>query len=365
MKANKTSIYNFGAGPACLPLEVLAQIREDIPDWYDGMSVMEVSHRSPKVMDMLSGIESDLKQLLKIPDEFAILLMQGGARAQFSGVPLNLSFLNPMADYLVTGFWSDLAFHEGKKYCNAQMVATGLNENFSTVPPEETWECRDGALYLHFTDNETIHGLELPHFPIQGGAWLVCDMTSNILTKPIDFSRIGLIYASAQKNLGIAGMTLVIVRRSLITHPHPLTPSTMNYELFDKSQSLYNTAPVFCWYVFAQILKWTLRNGGVEHFAKLSKQKTQLIYDIIDKSNIYVNPVDPKYRSRLNVPFSLIDEKKEAQFLEEANRAGLKQLKGHKIVGGCRASMYNAMPLEGAQALANFMQEFEEREKAS
>jgi len=333
-------IYNFGAGPACLPIEVLNQIRTDIPDWYEGMSVMEISHRLPVFMDLAQSIEQDLRTLLKIPDEFAVLFMPDGARSQFSAVPLNLLKGATTANYLITGYWSELAFIEAKKYCQPQ--ANDKN-----------------AAYLHYTDNETIQGIEFHQIPHSDGQWLVSDMTSNILTKPIDFKPYGLIYASAQKNLGIAGMTVVIVRKSLIGHAHPLTPSMLDYDVFFKSNSLYNTPPVFCWYVLGLILKWAMKQGNIETLAFLCQQKSNLLYNVIDNSNFYKNTVPKEQRSRVNIPFDLPTDKLVSLFLQEASDIGLKQLKGHKLAGGCRASIYNAMPIEGVKVLAEFMKTFE------
>jgi phosphoserine aminotransferase len=351
-------VYNFGAGPACLPTEVLEQIRDDIPNWYEGMSVMELSHRSAPVLKMVEEIEADVRKLLSVPDDFAVLFMQGGARGQFASVPMNLLRGLPSADYLVTGTWSQLALEEAKKYCNPHCVATGEAQHFTRIPDEKSWTVNDNAPYFHYTDNETIHGVEFASLP-NVKPLLVSDMTSNIVTKPIDFSRIGLIYASAQKNLGIAGITLIIMRKELLGHAVAFTPSILNYDVFYQSKSLHNTSPVFCWYVLGLMVKWCLAQGGIHALAKACEQKSQVIYELIDNSSFYTNPVFPEHRSRINIPFRLPNEDLEAQFIQAASQQNLMQLKGHIYLGGCRASLYNAMPLEGVQALAKFMRSFE------
>lgn len=355
-------IYNFGAGPACLPPVVLERIKADIPDWYDGMSVMELSHRLPVLMSLTQTIETHLRSLLAIPDDFAVLFMQGGARTQFAAAPLNLLAHNPVANYLVTGMWSQLAYEEALKYGQIHLVASNESTHYSRIPDRSTWKLAENAAYCHYSDNETIHGVEFASPPDVGQQPLISDMTSNILTKSIDFSRYGMIYASAQKNLGIAGITVVIIRRDLLEKsPHPLTPSTLRYDLFEKSQSLYNTPPVFCWYVLGLILDWMISQGGLPVFIESSRQKSTLLYQTIDRSQLYVNPVSPSDRSRVNVPFTLCNPELEKIFIEEASKAGLKQLKGYKALGGCRASLYNAMPLAGVEALVTFMQNFEQQ----
>lgn len=352
------TLYNFGAGPACLPPSVLAQIRDDIPDWYEGMSIMEISHRLPVVVTLTEQIEAKLRSLLAIPEEFAVLFMHGGARTQFSAVPMNLLAGAKTADYLVTGHWSRLALTDARPYCAAHCIATSEPEHFTVIPERTAWVVQADAPYLHYTDNETIQGVEFPEFPEVEGKWLVSDMTSNILSKPIDFSRFGLIYASAQKNLGIAGITVVIVRKSLLGKAHSFTPPTLNYSLLEESHSMLNTPPVFSWYVLGLMLEWTQKQGGIQAIAQLATAKAQQLYDYIDASDFYHNPVVKTARSRINIPFRLPSEALENTFLSEAEKIGLKQLKGHKVVGGCRASLYNAMPLAGVQTLVEFMRDF-------
>lgn len=354
-----SSIYNFGAGPACLPREVLKQIREDIPDWFEGMSVMEISHRLPVFKTLTESIEQDLRTLLAIPKDFSVLFMTGGARTQFSAVPLNLLNQAQTADYLLTGLWSELAYIDAQKYCRPHEVASSKAKNYTEIPHPTEWSFSENGAYLHYTDNETMHGVEFHSAPKSAGKWLISDMTSNILSKPINFTPYGLIYASAQKNLGIAGITLVIVRKSLLGFAHPLTPTTLMYSVCDQNESMYNTPPVFCWYVLGLILKWAIAQGGCQQLATLCEKKANLIYQLIDKSDFYRNPVLKAHRSRINVPFRLPSAELESLFCQEANKQGLKQLQGHQKVGGCRASMYNAMPLEGVQALVDFMQAFE------
>lgn len=358
MNSTKT-LYNFGAGPACLPPQVLEQIREDIPDWYQGMSIMELSHRLNVVMELTAQIEANLRSLLDIPDNFAVLFMHGGARTQFSAIPLNLLNGANTADYIVTGTWSNLAYKDAKAYCKAHCVATMEANQFTRLPTFDEMSFSSDAPYVHYTDNETIHGVEFTDLPPTQKP-LVSDMTSNILTKPIDFSRYGLIYASAQKNLGIAGITVVIVRKDLLGKAHAFTPPTLNYDLCYQQQSMYNTPPVFSWYVLGLVLDWTKANGGCQAFAKEAIEKSSLIYKVIDSSDFYTNPVAVNARSRVNVPFRLPSDALENEFLSNASENGLLQLKGHKSVGGCRASLYNAMPLKGAQALADFMRHFEQ-----
>lgn len=356
---SKQSVYNFGAGPACLPPEVLTKIKQDIPDWYEGMSIMELSHRLPVIMALTESIEADLRQLLSIPEEFAVLFTHGGARTQFSAIPLNLLNGAPTADYLITGQWSKLAYEDAKNYCQPNCVASSELEGFVKIPDENTWNFSEKGAYFHYTDNETIHGIEFPALPQTHGKWLISDVTSNIVTKPIDFSGYGLLYASAQKNLGIAGITIVIVRKSLLGRAHPFTPFTLNYDNWEKTHSLGNTPPVFNWYVCGLVIKWVLSQGGCQQMASLCEQKSKLFYDRIDQSDFYNNQIYKPHRSRVTIPFRLPTQALDALFVAKAGEQGLHQLKGHKLVGGCRACFYNAMPLAGVTALIEFMNEFE------
>lgn len=352
------TLYNFGAGPACLPGPVLQKIRDDIPDWYDGMSIMEISHRLPVVVEFTQKIEANFRKLLDVPDDFAVLFMQGGARAQFSAVILNLLGSAATVDYLVTGHWSQIAAGDAKRYCNVNVVATGEKDNFTHIPDPSVWNFSKDSPFLHYTDNETIHGVEFSS-PPDAPKWLVSDMTSNIASRPIDFNRFGCIYASAQKNLGIAGITVVMVRRDLLGRAHPFTPPVLNYQTCSEAGSMFNTPPLFCWYVLGLVVDWALQQGGMTTLFQRCKDKAKLVYDVIDQSDFYINMVSPRDRSTINIPFSMPSESLEALFLTQANTENLKQLKGHKAVGGCRASLYNAMPVEGAKQLADFMKHFE------
>ncbi len=355
------SVINFGAGPACLPPSVLAKIREELPNWYDGMSILEISHRHAVVMEHLASIEQDFREVLAIPDDFAVLFLSGGARGQFSAIPLNLLQGAKEADYLITGFWSYLAQQEGMKYCQANVVATSEKENYRSIPARSDWKLSDEAAYFHYTSNETIHGVQFHQVPEVSGKWLISDMTSDLLTKPLDFTPYGLIYASAQKNLGIAGITPIIVRQSLIKEPHPLTPAILNYQNFYQTKSLYNTPPLFSWYVLGLMIKWVQSQGGCAHFARLNQKKAALIYDVIDQGDFYSNLIAEPYRSHVNIPFHLPTPDLESLFLSEADQNGLRQLRGHKLVGGCRASLFNAMEMKNVETLASFMVDFARR----
>lgn len=354
-----STLYNFGAGPGCLPNEVLQQIRDDIPNWHDGMSVMEISHRLPVFIELTQKIEENLRRFLSIPNEFAVLFMQGGARTQFSATLLNLLNGAPTADYFITGHWSHLAYKDAERYCQPYVVATSMEMDFNRIPDDETWTFSPSSPYVHYTDNETIHGVEFPVAPVVQQKWLVTDVTSNIGTRQIDFAPHACLYASAQKNLGISGITVVIVRRDWLDRAHPLVPPTMHYSSFERSGSMMNTPPVFAWYVVGLIVDWALRQGGLPVLEKRQVEKSQLIYDVIDNTDFYTNQVYRPHRSRVNVPFRLFDEDLETRFIEEASKQGLKQLKGHASVGGCRASLYAPMPVEGAKMLADFMKHFE------
>jgi len=366
------TVFNFSAGPAMLPKPVVAQIQKDLPSWYKGMSVMELGHRIPQVIAMAKETQDIIKDLLQIPDNFKILFMQGGARTQFSAVPLNLLGENKAvlpANYLITGHWSSQAAREAEKYTKIHYI-----NNVVFLPKSEVEDTvfQYPAAYIHLTDNETIDGVELAHLPV-GPAHLsnplplVIDATSSILTKTLDFNNanIGLVYAASQKNLGIAGLTLVIVRDDLIGKAHPLTPKMLDYFAVSQSDSMLNTPPVFVWYVMNLVVKWVQEQGGVPAMETRALEKSKLLYDTIDNSSLYTNTVDPKWRSRLNISFRLANNDLESRFLKEAEENGLYYLKGHKVLGGIRASLYNAMPLEGVQALVKFMKAFETQHSVS
>jgi phosphoserine aminotransferase len=353
-------VFNFSAGPAVMPAAVLDSIRQDIPDWNStGMSVMEVSHRSPEFVAVAAAAERNLRDLLSIPDDYSVLFPQGGATLQFSMVPLNLSTDGQAADYVQTGSWSKKAIVEARKYCNVNIVADSADKNFTYVPAEDSWQLNGDAAYLHYCANETIAGVEFSSIPDTGSVPLVCDMSSTILSRPVDVSRFGVIYAGAQKNIGPAGLTLVIVRKDLLGNARKSTPSLLDYAVYDQSDSMSNTPPVFAWYAAGLVFKYLLDQGGLDVVAQTNERKATKLYAAIDESDFYSNPVQEDCRSWMNVPFILADSSLDGSFLQLAESAGLNNLKGHRSVGGMRASIYNAMPEAGVDALIEFMHEFE------
>jgi phosphoserine aminotransferase len=356
----KNRPYNFSAGPAAIPDAILDQIQAEHFDFYAGMSVMEISHRSKPFIAMIEQCEKDLRTLMNIPDDYAVLFMQGGATGQFAAVPLNLIDKTGVADYVETGIWSEKAVREAEKYGDAKNIVCTANSGYTTIPEFSTWKIRNNASYLHYAPNETINGVEF-HWTPKVDIPLVADMSSCILSRRINVRDFGLIYAGAQKNIGPAGITIVIVRRDLLGNADAKTPGVFNYANFADCQSLYNTPPTFAWYVCALMFKWLLAQGGVDAIEKRNIEKAKILYDAIDQSDFYNNPVDVNCRSRMNVPFLLADPSLEKTFITESEAAGLQQLAGHRSVGGMRASIYNAMPVEGVQALVSFMKDFEKR----
>jgi phosphoserine aminotransferase len=353
-------VFNFSAGPAVMPDTVLDRIRNDIPDWNGtGMSVMEVSHRSKEFVSVAEKAAQDLRDLLVIPDDYSVLFLQGGATLQFAMVPLNLTKAGEAVDYVQTGSWSKKAAAEASRYCDVKLIADSADRNFTYVPDEQGWQRRADAAYLHYCANETIAGVEFPFIPDAGDTPLVCDMSSTILSRPLDVGRFGVIYAGAQKNIGPAGITLVIVRKDLLGRARAETPSLMDYAVFDKSESMTNTPPVFAWYAAGLVFEYLKDLGGLDAVALLNQRKAGKLYAAIDASGFYSNPVREDCRSWMNVPFVLADAALDGKFLEQAGAAGLANLKGHRSVGGMRASIYNAMPEAGIDALIDFMQEFE------
>tara|TARA_R110002049_G_scaffold1062_22_gene8063 strand:- start:3942 stop:5018 length:1077 start_codon:yes stop_codon:yes gene_type:complete len=352
-------VYNFSAGPAALPLEVLENIRNDIPDWQGtGMSVMEVSHRSAEFVELAARSEANLRELLSIPEDYSVLFPQGGATLQMAMIPMNLAQAGETADYVVTGSWGKKAAGEATKFCNATVVADASDKNFTYIPDESSWQRNDNAAYLHYVPNETIAGVEF-HFVPGGDTPLVADMSSTILSRPVDVTKFGVIYAGAQKNIGPAGITLVIVRKDLLDRAPKNLPHLMTWRSYAESDSMTNTPPTFAWYVADQVFQWLKRQGGLEAMAVINKRKADKLYSAIDASSFYSNPVAKDCRSWMNVPFILADASLDKKFLEQANAAGLTNLKGHRSVGGMRASIYNAVPEQAVDALIEFMSEFE------
>jgi phosphoserine aminotransferase len=355
-------VYNFSPGPSTLPEAVLDRVRDELYDWQGlGMSVMEVSHRGKEFMALGERAEARLRELMGVPSGYRVLFLHGGAMMQFAAVPLNLADPGATADYVVTGHWGKKAVGEARRFCTVNVAADAADSKYTRIPARGTWQLTPGAAYVHYTPNETIGGVEFHFAPDVGDVPLVADMSSTILSRPTDVSRFGLIYAGAQKNLGIAGVTVVIVRDDLLGRARRETPSVIEYAAEAAEKSLLNTAATFVWYVLALTLDWVAEQGGVAAMGQRNAAKAKRLYDAIDASGFYSNPVDPPARSRMNVPFVLADPKLDADFLAEAARAGLANLKGHRSVGGMRASLYNAMPESGVAALVDFMADFERR----
>jgi phosphoserine aminotransferase len=351
--------FNFSPGPAALPLEVLEQVREELLDWqHSGASVMEVSHRSTAFTRVAAEAEADLRELMAIPSGYRVLFLQGGASAQFALAPMNLATASSEVDYLDTGYWSKKAIVEARRFCHVQ-VAGDCGGGCPRVPVQGELKLSDGAAYVHYTPNETIDGVEFGYIPATRGAPLVADMSSSILSRPVDVAKFGLIYAGAQKNIGPAGMTVVIVREELIGRARAGTPRVFDYKLIADAGSMLNTPPTFAWYVAGLVFKWLKRNGGLAAADERNRLKAERLYAAIDGSQIYRNPVAKDSRSRMNVVFTLKNPGWEASFLDKAAKAGLENLRGHRMAGGMRASLYNAMPLAGVDALVDFMREFE------
>ncbi|MCK5504334.1 MAG: 3-phosphoserine/phosphohydroxythreonine transaminase [Thermodesulfovibrionia bacterium] len=353
-------VFNFSAGPAMLPGEVMEKAASEMTDWNgSGMSVMEMSHRGKEFMSIAEKAEADLREVLNIPDHYKVLFLQGGASGQFAMVPMNLLRGKDTADYINTGSWSKKAIAEAKRFCNVNVAATGESGKFTSIPPQSEWSLNKDAAYVHYTPNETIVGVEFHFIPETGDVPLAADLSSTILSRPFDVSKYGLIYAGAQKNIGPAGLTIVIVRDDLIGEEISGTPTMFSYAAHAKAGSMYNTPPTYSWYIAGLVFEWIKQKGGLESMAEINKRKADKLYAAIDKSDFYKNPVDPDCRSWMNVPFILADPELDGKFLEQAKGAGLVTLKGHRSVGGMRASIYNAMPEEGVDALIAFMEEFE------
>ena len=356
-------IWNFSAGPAALPEEVLKQAQEELLDWHGaGCSVMEMSHRGKEFMSILDQAEADLRELMGIPEQYKVLFLQGGATQQFAQIPMNL-LAGRSADYIVTGSWSKKAFKEAQRIGQARCAATTEASNFTRLPFADEIQLDPFAAYLHVCTNETIHGVEIPAQRIADtGVPLVADMSSHILSRPVPVEKFGLIYAGAQKNIGPSGLTLVVVHRDLLGMAPLTIPTVMDYAVMAENGSMLNTPPTYGIYIAGLVFQWLKRQGGLAGMAAINDEKARILYECIDQSGgFYTNPVDPDCRSAMNVPFVLADAELDARFLAESKAAGLASLKGHKSVGGMRASIYNAVPLAGVQALVDFMNDFAKR----
>ncbi len=356
-------VYNFSAGPAALPEEVLQQAQAEMLDWQgSGMSVMEMSHRGKEFMAIASAAEADLRELMAIPDNYKVLFLQGGASSQFAAIPMNLIGRTGKADYFRTGSWSKKAIAEAKRYGDISVTVDSEQDGkFTRVPAADAFSVSTDAAYVHYTPNETIEGVEFPYIPDTGDVPLAADMSSTILSRPLDVSRYGIIYAGAQKNIGPAGLTIVIVRDDLIGSPLERTPAMFNYATHADADSMYNTPPTYAWYMAGLVFQWLKGKGGLAGMAEINQRKAAKLYAAIDGSSFYANPVAAECRSWMNVPFTLADSALDAEFLKQAAEVGLQTLKGHRSVGGMRASIYNAMPEAGVDTLIEFMAEFERK----
>ncbi|MDA8319267.1 MAG: 3-phosphoserine/phosphohydroxythreonine transaminase [Actinomycetota bacterium] len=354
-------IYNFSAGPAVLPAAVLKRAQAELPDFRGtGMSVLEMSHRGKDFVGIAAAAEASLRSLMNIPDSYRVLFLQGGATGQFAAVPMNLAPRSGAADYVVTGSWGKRAYAEAGKFLDRAGLAAKTDPH-THVPAPATWQRTDDAAYLHITLNETIHGVRFDQVPDTAPVPLVADVSSIILSEPIDVTRFGVLYAGAQKNIGPAGLTVVIVRDDLLGRARPDTPSVWDWAEMAKSDSMTNTPPTYAWYIAGLVFDWVAEQGGVAAMAEVNRRKAARLYAAIDDSDFYANPVQPAFRSAMNVPFTLVRPELDAEFLAQARAAGLVNLKGHRSVGGMRASIYNAMPEAGVDALVAFMKEFEEQ----
>ena len=355
-------VYNFSAGPAALPEPVLRQAAEEMLDWHgSGMSVMEMSHRGKEFMSIHAEAQALLRELLGVPSNYRTLFMQGGAIAENAIVPMNLMGHHAEADYIDTGVWSGRSIEEAARYGKVNVAASSRDSGYTTLPPRQTWRLDPQAAYVHICTNETIGGVQYGEVPDVGDVPLVADMSSEILSKPVHVSRFGLIYGGAQKNIGPAGLTLVIVREDLLGRALPCCPSAFDYRQVAEADSMFNTPPTYSIYIAGLVFRWIQAQGGLAAMAQRNAAKAQLLYGFLDGSGLFSSPVDPSCRSLMNVPFRLKDPSLDAAFLAGADERGLVQLKGHRLVGGMRASIYNAMPLEGVQALVGYLREFESR----
>lgn len=357
-----SGVYNFCAGPAMLPVDVMAKAQQEFVNWDNmGSSVMELSHRSPEYMAVAAKAEATLRTLMDIPANYKVLFCHGGGRGQFSAVPLNLLPKGKKADYIVSGSWSKSAAAEAANFGEVNVIdITVETDDTKTILPISEWNLSPDAAYVHYCPNETVDGLEIFELPETNGIPLVGDLSSTILSRKFDVSKFGLIYAGAQKNIGPSGLAIVIVRDDLIGHCPKATPCIMDYKSLADNDSMFNTPPTYSWYLAGLVFEWLTKLGGVEAIEKVNTKKAELLYNYIDQTDFYTNKIPKEYRSKMNVPFYLVNEDLNTKFLTEASNAGLKALKGHRIVGGMRASIYNAMPYEGVEALVAFMKKFEQ-----
>jgi phosphoserine aminotransferase len=355
-------VINFSAGPAALPLEVLQQAQAEMTDWNGtGMSVMEISHRSKEFIKVAEQAEADLRELMQVPDDYAVLFLQGGATTHFALLPMNLAGPTQAVDYLVTGAWSKKASKEAAAVRKVNIVADGSASSYMDVPARAGWKLDPAAAYVHYCSNETISGLEMHEVPEVGSVPLIADMSSTILSRPVDVRKFGVIYAGAQKNIGPSGLVILIVRKDLLERAPAGLPGILKYSSHAAAGSMLNTPPTFGWYIAGLVFAWLKKQGGLQKIAEINRRKAELLYRAIDASSFYNNPVAKAHRSWMNVTFTLADEALDADFLSESKKAGLTNLKGHRDVGGMRASIYNAVSEAGVEALVQFMADFEKR----
>lgn len=354
-----TTVYNFSAGPAMLPSSVLQHVQAELLNYQScGISIMEMSHRDPRFLKIMAHMESSIRTLLNVPDDYSVLFFTAPARAQFSMLPMNLLGDKKAVDYFNTGLWSSVAIAEAKRYANVNIVSDSTSNQFTDIAEPSIWNLNPDAAYCHYTDNESVHGLEFNRVPETGNVPLISDMTSNLFTREFELSRFGMVYAGAQKNIGPAGLTVAIIRDDLLNRASSLTPRSFNYGIMKTEKSIDYTPATFTYYVTSLVLQWLIDQGGVASISQRNTAKSTLLYEFIDNSDFYVNPVTAAYRSRMNVPFMLKEPDLENIFLEQAENAGLLGLKGHRVLGGMRASIYNAMPIEGVTTLIEFMADF-------
>lgn len=353
---------NFNAGPAALPDSVLKIIQKELLNWQNtGISILETGHRTKQFADLGEKLEVSIRRILNVPPNFSVLFLPGGAQIQFAIAVMNLARGFKYANYVETGHWSATAIKEAQKYLSINIAASSINQKFTTIPKQETWNIKPDAAFLHFTDNETINGVEYPEIPFLKDMILVSDMSSNLFSRPIDFSKIGCLYACAQKNFGIAGMSIVIIDRDLLDRALPETPTTFHYASQENQHSLLSTPTTFAWYVASLMLDWLEAEGGIQEIARRNLEKSQRLYHYLDSSDFYHNAVEAHCRSRMNVPFTLRQHEKEAVFFKLAQEHGLLYLNGHRIIGGARASIYNAIRVDDVKRLIHFLADFEEK----